>query len=459
MSSSPQRQREHGSPARQGGGGYPPAMYGGMPGGMPNHPYNGGHPMPMKQEFESSPQRYGPPPQGPHSFGGPQAGGYHHPLGQPGVGQFGQYPYYGGYGGPPGNGYFPAQPTEFGARGGPGGPFGGPGSFPSSSPNRKQGQGYIQGQGHPSNHSHPSENKSSSSPQNKVSTPGSETKEENKMKESSSSLSPPQEAKSAEKSVASQDKSSPSSTRGEEKSQGDVNHEHDGELSSDVNPMRSDFHFFALDHKDETLEKIKKDSSKEKKENDNKAETPFILMTDLNERLMALWEGASNRVRTVYMQKEESDRYRFMSEDEIASRHCATLTSRTSTRKVTATPSSAVANVVTKDEEDDSSSLNKSGTKRQSSETVIDEATEVSAYESPTKKTKDSSTGNSPNASINSQEKVEKEQNVDKKEDTPIKEDKTSSKDEIKDDTQNEVKEKPKSEETEKDKQKETTTL
>ncbi len=343
MPSSPQRQREQGSPSKHGGGPGPgyPAMYG----GMSNH-----YGMPIKPDFDSSPQRYGGPHQGPHPFP-PQ--GYHH-LGQHGaVGQFGQYnPYYGAYGGPP-NGYFPPHHGgDIGGRGGTGGHF--------PSPNRKHQSGHKVS---------PSRSKD-----NSASSPSSK---EDPIRKGSS----PQDAKSGGKDSMGQEKSSSSPK--------EDNHTYDeDELTSAVSPMRSDFHFFALDNKQEaldTLEKVKvseKEDNKDKEKEDDEKASAFRIMTELNERLIKMWEDTSASVRTVYMQKEESDRYRFMSEDEIASRHCATLTSRTSARK-----NPSVTNVVTKDEEDDSQE--RVGSKRQTSESTIDNSGETSEYESPTKKIKE----------------------------------------------------------------------
>ena len=207
--------------------------------------------------------------------------------------------------------------------------------------------------------------------------------------------SPPADSKSSEK-FGRQDKGS-SSTTIDEKTHS-VNFDQDDELTSAVNPMRSDFHFFAMDHKEEAIDYVKKEEAKTDT-------SPFKIITDLNERLLKMWEGTSPRVRTVYMQKEESDRYRFMSEDEIASRNCATLTSRTSTRKST---HNAVANVVTKDEEDDSH--DKSGTKRQTVNDSTDGVNKSSEYESPTKKIKEDSQEKEP------VEKGEKEKEPEKKE-------------------------------------------
>mmetsp|Transcript_7542 Transcript_7542/g.11501 ORF Transcript_7542/g.11501 Transcript_7542/m.11501 type:complete len:420 (+) Transcript_7542:249-1508(+) len=371
MSSSPQRQREQGSPSKhgQGGGGgagaaYPPTMYGGM-----HNPYG------IKPDFDTSPQRYGGPPQG-HPFP-PQ--GYHHLAQHGGVGQFGQYnPYYGAYGGPP-NGYFPPHHgADLGGRGGVGayGGGGAGGHFPS--PNRKH------------------------QPAHKASPP--------RTKENSTS-SPPSKEEPAGKDLSlqeekpgvtsGQDKSSPSSTK--EENDQDIDQD---ELTSAVNPMRSDFHFFACDHKQETLDTLEKEMEKEdekdkEKENDKKS-SPFKTMTDLNERLLKMWEETPPRVRTLYMQKEESDRYRFMSEDEIASRHCATLTSRTSARK---NPLSTVTNVVTKDEEDDSQE--KTGSKRQSTETKSDKNEPTSEYESPTKKKKEDSASGEPDKEVKNTEQEE----------------------------------------------------
>jgi hypothetical protein len=54
----------------------------------------------------------------------------------------------------------------------------------------------------------------------------------------------------------------------------------------------------------------------------------FLVNSNLNTRMMKLWEDLKSEERGSYMVKEEDDRRRFMEEDEIASRHCATLTAR-----------------------------------------------------------------------------------------------------------------------------------
>jgi hypothetical protein len=48
----------------------------------------------------------------------------------------------------------------------------------------------------------------------------------------------------------------------------------------------------------------------------------------LNCRVMKAWENCKREERDRYMEKEEADRRRFMEEDEVASRHCFTLTAR-----------------------------------------------------------------------------------------------------------------------------------
>ena len=55
---------------------------------------------------------------------------------------------------------------------------------------------------------------------------------------------------------------------------------------------------------------------------------PLLVNTNLNTRLKVAWENLTNDERDAFMIKEEEDRRRFMEEDEIASRHCATLTAR-----------------------------------------------------------------------------------------------------------------------------------
>jgi len=97
------------------------------------------------------------------------------------------------------------------------------------------------------------------------------------------------------------------------------------DIQSSVKPMRSAFHFFVNDMQDKlrqvALEEVKRSTQSEEVD-------LYLLNTNLNSRLMKEWEDAEQSVRDAYMDKEEADRKRFMADDEIASRHCATLTAR-----------------------------------------------------------------------------------------------------------------------------------
>jgi hypothetical protein len=93
----------------------------------------------------------------------------------------------------------------------------------------------------------------------------------------------------------------------------------------EVRPIETDFHFFVKDN----LEKYRKLAEEEMKETSN-GDTldPYLVNSNLNSRILKAWEILVSETRDTYMQKEEEDRRRFMEEDEIASRHCATLTAR-----------------------------------------------------------------------------------------------------------------------------------
>jgi hypothetical protein len=94
----------------------------------------------------------------------------------------------------------------------------------------------------------------------------------------------------------------------------------------EVKPIQSDFHFFAKEnaHKYRSLaeEEVRKTLKLDEKPD------PLLVNTNLNTRLKMAWENLTNDERDAFMIKEEEDRRRFMEEDEIASRHCATLTAR-----------------------------------------------------------------------------------------------------------------------------------
>jgi hypothetical protein len=101
-----------------------------------------------------------------------------------------------------------------------------------------------------------------------------------------------------------------------------------------VKPMQSDFHFFAqavrdrlrLDAEEEVQSSLL--SVKASPMCDDPHHRVYLVNTNLNARLMKAWEDLRGEDREVYIKKEEEDRKRFMEEDEVASRHCATLTAR-----------------------------------------------------------------------------------------------------------------------------------
>lgn len=93
--------------------------------------------------------------------------------------------------------------------------------------------------------------------------------------------------------------------------------------SYSVKPMRTAFHFFV----DDTQDRLRAVAEEEVRRS-NKEFDPFLVNTNLNGRLMRAWENSEQSVRDSYLVKEEADRRRFMADDEVASRHCATLTAR-----------------------------------------------------------------------------------------------------------------------------------
>lgn len=88
-----------------------------------------------------------------------------------------------------------------------------------------------------------------------------------------------------------------------------------------VKPMRTEYHFFVDDNRDKALAEAEKELGEH-------GHDKMMLFTNMNARLMKLWEDSSDATRAEYLVKEEEDRRRFMTQDEIASRHCATLTAR-----------------------------------------------------------------------------------------------------------------------------------
>jgi len=97
--------------------------------------------------------------------------------------------------------------------------------------------------------------------------------------------------------------------------------------TEEVKPIQTDFHFFVKEHID-THRKLAEEQVRSSIEDKSGKLDPVLVNTDLNTRLMKTWEGLTKENRDAYMVQEEADRRRFMEDDEIASRHCATLTAR-----------------------------------------------------------------------------------------------------------------------------------
>lgn len=99
------------------------------------------------------------------------------------------------------------------------------------------------------------------------------------------------------------------------------------DLSHDeVKPIQSDYHFFVKAN----ISRFKELAEQEVRKSlppDQRLD-PFLVNTNLNTRLKHAWENITAEDREAYALKEDEDRRRFMEEDEIASRHCATLTAR-----------------------------------------------------------------------------------------------------------------------------------
>jgi hypothetical protein len=102
---------------------------------------------------------------------------------------------------------------------------------------------------------------------------------------------------------------------------------------AEVKPIQSDFHFFVHNNKGKFLTAAENEVNsivmKQKLSIDkNSPKYKYLINSNLNCRLLRAWENLSMNERTEYMKREEEDRRRFMDEDEVASRHCFTLTAR-----------------------------------------------------------------------------------------------------------------------------------
>jgi len=110
------------------------------------------------------------------------------------------------------------------------------------------------------------------------------------------------------------------------------------ELSlTQVKPIQTDYHFFVQDYRDKLrpLAEQEVDQSLQGRRRDGdddpqqvQKERRYLINSNLNGRLLHAWEELGKEEREVYSTKEEEDRRRFMNDDEVASRHCFTLTAR-----------------------------------------------------------------------------------------------------------------------------------
>ncbi|KAL3931295.1 MAG: hypothetical protein SGARI_004245 [Bacillariaceae sp.] len=96
--------------------------------------------------------------------------------------------------------------------------------------------------------------------------------------------------------------------------------------AEEVKPIQTDFHFFAKENMEKYLKLAEEEVRQDLEE--GKPLDPILVNTNVNTKLMKAWEALTKDQRDAYMVQEEEDRRRFMEEDEIASRHCATLTAR-----------------------------------------------------------------------------------------------------------------------------------
>ncbi len=164
--------------------------------------------------------------------------------------------------------------------------------------------------------------------------------------------------------------------------------------TEEVKPIQTDFHFFVKEH----IEKYRKLAEEEvKSKGDNNSDKnldPLLVNSNLNTRLMKAWEDLTKEDRDAYMVKEEADRRRFMEDDEIASRHCATLTARGKSPRIVGNTSSdskvrkeeTKSPKVKKEEEEKTSPAETPF--QEEPKRPVPESTEGETQESPTKKSK-----------------------------------------------------------------------
>jgi hypothetical protein len=96
-----------------------------------------------------------------------------------------------------------------------------------------------------------------------------------------------------------------------------------------VKPIQTDFHFFVKEMSQKLRNEAEQEVEKSMEGNNVlDAERLYLINSNLNCLVMKAWEDLSTSQREQYFKLEEEDRKRFMEEDEVASRHCVTLTAR-----------------------------------------------------------------------------------------------------------------------------------
>lgn len=116
------------------------------------------------------------------------------------------------------------------------------------------------------------------------------------------------------------------------------------QILKSVKPIQTDYHLYIEEQKEKFMEEATKEAG----------DDAYLRNSNLNFRLKAAWESLESSQRAVYLKREELDRKRFMEEEEIASRHCATLTARHTTPIArTKKPQSTAEVTVDEEEEED----------------------------------------------------------------------------------------------------------
>ena len=137
-----------------------------------------------------------------------------------------------------------------------------------------------------------------------------------------------------------------------------------------VKPIQTDYHLFIEEEMKKHQDAANKDAG----------DDAYLRNSSMNYRLKAAWETLEPSQRAIYLKREELDRKRFMEEEEIASRHCATLTARNSTPTTRKKSQSTAEVTVDDDDEDEEDETRDDPSKRPR---VKDEA---DLHEAPTKK-------------------------------------------------------------------------